>query len=339
MLLTPRTFHRAGGFASWLHLCCCGQTIVVGGAASGGATLWGLRASDGNLRWGVTHGVSVSGVAKLSTGAFAVASLGSDALRDTSIVSASTGATTAADDGSFNVAAGLAGVVYDDRRRYDATLTANLSIPTPSTGIAADSNGNIYATRNDGSNPILTKYDSAGSVVWTYTFSPTPPVGESLVSVAGTSPAVAPDGSAVYIRAFYITQDTGGPFPVNTTFHEIHRINSSGAQVWSVTPTLTTVSVIHSLSVNIDGNLLVAGGRVSSKSLTVLQASDGAEIGSYDTGSNTSLACDDADGNVYIVGGRSGSVSVWSLDSSLSPRWTYDTGANTVGCAARFVLA
>lgn len=23
MLLTPRTFHRAGGFASWLHLCCC----------------------------------------------------------------------------------------------------------------------------------------------------------------------------------------------------------------------------------------------------------------------------------------------------------------------------
>ena len=51
MLLTPSNFHRAGGFASWLHLCCCGCPDSVDITFSGLETLlcptWASLAIDG----------------------------------------------------------------------------------------------------------------------------------------------------------------------------------------------------------------------------------------------------------------------------------------------------
>lgn len=51
----------------------------------------------------------------------------------------------------------------------------------------------------------------------------------------------------------------------------------------------------------------------------------------YDTGTDALGICVDDSGNVYVAGARSGSKSVWKLNSSGTKVWDYDTGADAHG--------
>ncbi len=324
----------SAGFATRFQKTVQGETLT----SSTNAT-YGLKITPGG-----TEQISLS--ASASPSLYLVGNSGSATETNTTTNSATSAVTTTAADQTGRITK-LSGI--------DGTPTATFSVnqaattgTTTATASAVDANGNIYVIGNatgDFANQInqgsqdsyLTKYDSAGHVVW-----------QKLLGSAGSANAYGlaldPSGGVVVTGAstaqLMTTSISNGN---NDAF--VARYNANGEQSWIKQIQTLATNQSNTVSVDASGNIYI-GGSVSGGVIgagEVAQGKGDAFLAKFDstgkllsdtqfgTSGNDSVAATatSADGSLYVASVQNGRAIVAKYaggDINAAPLWSQDLG-------------
>ena len=324
----------AGGFSTRFQKTVQGETLT----SSANAT-YGLKITPGG-----TEQVSLS--ASASPSLYLVGNSGSATETNTTTNSATSAVTTTAADqtGRITKLSGIDGVPA-------ATFSVNQAATTGTTtakASAVDASGNIYVIGNatgDFNNQInqgsqdsyLTKYDSAGHVVWQKLLG-------SAGSANGYGLALDPSGGVVVTGAstaqLMTTSISNGN---NDAF--VARYNANGEQSWIKQIQTLATNQSNTVSVDASGNIYI-GGSVSGGVIgagEVAQSKGDAFLAKFDptgkllsdtqfgTSGNDSVAATatSADGSLYVASVQNGRAIVAKYaggDINAAPLWSQDMG-------------
>lgn len=324
----------AGGFATRFQKTVQGETLT----SSANAT-YGLKITPGG-----TEQVSLS--ASASPSLYLVGNSGSATETNTTTNSATSASVTTAADQTGRITK-LSGI--------DGTPTATFSVnqaattgTTTAKASAVDASGNIYVIGNATGNfnnqinqgsqdSYLTKYDSAGHVVWQKLLG-------SAGSANGYGLALDPSGGVVVTGAstaqLMTTSISNGN---NDAF--VARYNANGEQSWIKQIQTLATNQSNAVSVDASGNIYI-GGSVSGGVIgagEVAQGKGDAFLAKFDstgkllsdtqfgTSGNDSVAATttSADGSLYVATVQNGRAIVAKYaggDINAAPLWSQDLG-------------
>ena len=303
-------------------------TLVVGGVASGGATIRVYDAVSGEAFWTADHGGTVRCVAVDDSGNVYVggdAGTGGYTLRKygpggTVAWSVDTGTTVfgLAIDSSGNVYIGGVAVSGYTTRKYNSSGTEIVSGGWPANhgdaavlGIATDANNNVYTVGGRNSSNLTTRaYSASGSLLWSHDHTAT---AYAAASIDGSGVIATVGAQGLYPN--YYSTDILAVADGSASYQYNH-----GATVWSVAAGRDTVGAI-------DNRLLLAIG-------DTLKSCDYNALGTFHwTASHGDtlfgVAVSRHDGSVYVVGNRASSITTRKYQrdgTEITTGWRLDHG-------------